>query len=404
MQAGEFDIRRSLTVYKNMRDPAMLKYYSKFKTVEMMSGTELDGTSPPDIFIGSYGYPRVFIGPLLTPITGDTSLFSTPESWVGHSISDIIDFRSSLVRGMHKTNVKNVESGKIENDVKELALADKYVDSSAVFLNRPDVRMTFNDDSQPFGPSAKLKTFEIQSNITSNRQVQNAHSDTDMKSTTAMQELYQKGIPISRIQKALSAGLLGIGQNRRFVPTRWSITAVDDTLGKANLSRVRQYESIERARVYEYYALDNRWIVLMVPGAWSYELVEAWYPKTTWNETGQNIAIYSSYELNNGRKEYAEIGGCYYAARLATSELLDKQQRQASVVILRETHPGYTLPVGVWNVREHVRMALRETPKEFNSLKSALPYISTKLEISMADWVKNSGVLRYLLSQRRLFS
>jgi hypothetical protein len=397
------DIRRSLSVYKNMRDPSLLKYYSSFHTIELMQGDELQGTSPPDIFIGSFGYPNVYIGPLVTPISGDTSLFSTPELWTGHSISDIIEFRANLIRGMYKTNVKNVETGRIEESVKELALSSKYVDSTAVFSQKPEAKMIFNDDSQPFGPSGKIKAFEIQSNISSDKYLQKANSDVDMTSTEAMKELYANNMPVSKIQKALSAGLLGRGSKRKFVPTRWSITAVDDILSKANLSRVKEYESIDKIRIYEYYALDNRWIVIMLPGIWNYELVEAWYPKTTWNEKGRDIAIYSSYEFNDGRKKYAEIGGCYYAARLAVSELLDKEQKQASAIILRETHPGYTLPVGVWNVREHVRMALKQEYHEFNSLKEALPYIQSKLEIKIPDWMKNSSILRYMFSQKKLF-
>ncbi|MDE1846402.1 MAG: hypothetical protein KGH53_03955, partial [Candidatus Micrarchaeota archaeon] len=76
------------------------------------------------------------------------------------------------------------------------------------------------------------------------------------------------------------------------------------------LKVVKQCDPIEDVRVYESVALDNRWIVIMVPGPWSYELVEAWYPKTTWNTTGESTAIFSSSELYNGRSTYAEIGGC----------------------------------------------------------------------------------------------
>ena len=33
---------------------------------------EISGDSPTDIFIGRYGYPKVFIGPLVPPVFGDT--------------------------------------------------------------------------------------------------------------------------------------------------------------------------------------------------------------------------------------------------------------------------------------------------------------------------------------------
>jgi len=75
----------------------------------------------------------------------------------------------------------------------------------------------------------------------------------------------------------------------------------------------------------------------MAPGEWSYELIEAWYPNTTWNMNRNDIAIYSSHEFFEGRKTYAEIGGCYYAARLAVSELFERIQKQAKVVIMRKS-------------------------------------------------------------------
>ncbi len=398
----EFEVKRSAVAYSNMRDPSLLKYYYKNRTVELMDRTELRGSSPPDIFIGHFDYPNVYIGPLIPPEFGDTSMLGTPERWVGKSMEQIIEMRSSLVRGMYKSSVFNVENGKVEDYIKELGLAERCVDANISFASKPVLRLRADDDSQPYGPSAKLKDFSIDTNITPNKKVESAYSDIDMLASDAFVELYQKGVDISKIQKALSAGLLGIGKNRKFVPTRWSITAVDDTLSKDNLKEVKANESIDKTRVYEYCALDNRWIVMMMPGAWSYELVEAWYPKTVWNENGKDVSIFSSYELFDGRKKYAEIGGCYYAARLATSELLKKEGKQARIVILREAHPGYILPVGVWNVREHVREALKAVPAEFDTFKSALEYAGTKLEIPMKSWITNSNILRYTISQRTL--
>jgi hypothetical protein len=140
----------------------------------------------------------------------------------------------------------------------------------------------------------------------------------------------------------------------------------------------------------------------MMPRAWSYELIEAWYPNTVWNPFGKEVAIMSSSEGFEGRTTYAEIGGCYYAARLAVNEYLVKEKRQARVVILREAHPGYIMPVGVWNVRENVRAALKTPPGKFPSLDEAFKYISTRLVIPKDRWIKESTVLKETLFQRGL--
>ena len=399
-QAFQIPVTRTQQVYINMRDPRLLKYYYRFNTLSKINGTDLSGSSPPDIFVGRFGYPYVYIGPLVPPEFGDTSVLANPEEWVGKSISDIVAYRSTLVRGMFKADVRSATgSGRVEDMLQELAIADKYTNVDMQLARRPSLNLSFDENSQPFGPSAPLKELHI-GNTKANRQIEDAYFDTAMPATDAVIELYDKGVSVVKIQKAFSGGALGIGAKRRFVPTRWSITAVDDIISKHKVNEAKEYNTIDTFRVYETIGLDNRWLILMAPGEWSYELIEAWYPNTTWNMNRNDIAIYSSHEFFEGRKTYAEIGGCYYAARLAVSELFERIQKQAKVVIMREVHSGYTLPVGVWNTREHVRQALRQEPKYFDTLSAALGYISTKLEIPMSTWIKNSDVLKSLFYQK----
>jgi hypothetical protein len=177
---------------------------------------------------------------------------------------------------------------------------------------------------------------------------------------------------------------------------------VDDTLSKDMVEYTKTYPIINEFRVYEHVQLDNRWIILLLPREWCYELIEAWYPNTIWNPVGKEVSIFSDHEFYDGRKTYAEIGGCYYAARLATNELLNKERRQAGVVIMREAHPGYIMPVGVWNVREAVRQAVKNKPKNFTTLNEALDYSSKKLEIPIKRWISVSSVLKEVLHQRRI--
>jgi hypothetical protein len=71
-------------------------------------------------------------------------------------------------------------------------------------------------------------------------------------------------------------------------------------------------------------------------------------------------------------------------------------------VILREAHPGYVLPIGVWNVREHVRETLKATPKKYETLKSAMMDVSNFMDIPVKRWMKVSAVLSDLVNQRRI--
>ena len=112
--------------------------------------------------------------------------------------------------------------------------------------------------------------------------------------------------------------------------------------------------------------------------------------------------MFGDWEGYHGRTTYAKIGGCYYAARLAVNELLEKERRQASVIILREIRPGYIMPVGVWNVRENVRNALKQKPLKFETLKEALDHVKARLYIDLDVWINNSQLLKDVLVQKKI--
>ena len=87
---------------------------------------------------------------------------------------------------------------------------------------------------------------------------------------------------------------------------------------------------------------------------------------------------------------------------MAVNELLTAEKRQAGVVIFREAHPGYVMPVGVWNVRENVRAALQTLPYRFDNLEAALCHIDRVMDIPRKRWISNSGILKDWMTQRRL--
>jgi len=384
------------------RCPVLVKFHARDKLLPVLNSKKIAGASPPSVFIGRVGYPKISIGPMIPPQMGDTSLYDTPEMWLDKSIDDIVDFRSILVRGKHRVHIRDVESSnKLVSLTRDLALSKNSVYTEALFEKKPRGHIAFYDEVQPHGPSATLKRFDI-SNPKYDHHVEKAYYDTDLKSTEAILNLYKQGTTISKIQKAFSVGAFGIGKHRRFVPTRWSITAVDSTIGKKMVQTTKTYPWINEFRIYYHNQFDNRWIILMMPSEWEYELIEAWYPDTTWNQYSKDIAIFNSYEFYKGRTTYAEIGGCYYAARLAVNEALHKERRQAAAVIMREAHPGYIMPIGVWNVRESVRRTLKNPYRTCSTLQEALSFIETHLDIPMERWIKNSALLKNKMYQKRL--
>lgn len=383
--------------------PVLTRFYAQARSKPLIDGLELEGSSPPSVFVGRMGYPNVFVGPMIPPEHGDTQMLDTPEMWQGKTIQEIVDFRYRLVRGKQLVNVKQLEANRIVQQTREIALSKGSADVDAQFLKRPQGALVVDDSVQPYGPSAPLKSLTL-GGLKTDHKIERAYSDTDLKARDAVIRLHDKGVLVSRIQRAFSAGLFGVGKNRKFVPTRWSITAVDDTISKNLVAELKNYPLINDYRVYEHTALDNRWIVLMLPEPWSYEQYEAWWPGTAWNMDAQGSApwMISDWEPYEGRTTYALPGGCYYSTRLAIGERLTTERRQAAVITLREIRPGYTMPVGVWHTRESIRAALSGSYMRFATMDEMLRYAGSKLEIPMSRWVANGHLLKRFTDQRKL--
>ena len=382
--------------------PVIARLLSDLRVLRIVKGLNIEGSSPPSVFVGRFGYPNVYAGPLTPPVHGDTSLLDEPESWFGQSIEKIIDFRSQLIRGTFKVHVRRFEeAGRLMDRTLELALSGHYVDTEMELRKRPMKTFYFDGEVQPIGPSAPLRGVEI-GYVRWDHRMEKAYYDDDLKAAEAVRKLYKRGTSVTKIQRAFSVGAFGLKRKRRLVPTRWSITAIDSILSRNLMEEVKNSPWVNEYQVYESDYLGNRFEVLLVPDAWSYEAFEAWYPKTIWNPGSEDIALITDWEDHGGRWRYASMGGCYYAGRLAVAEHLANVGQQARVFILREAYPDYLLPVGVWQVRENVRNAMRQKPLRFNTLQEALERVSKRLTIGLNHWVGASTLLRRTLIQRKI--
>ena len=383
--------------------PLVVKAASLAKYHSMIESNLVDGSTPPGVFVGQVGYPKVSVGPMIPPFHGDTHILDSPEEWLGKSIDEIIDLRYSLIRGKKRAHITDALSSSTIQTFQELAMAEKPVESEALFKKKPDKTLFLSEFSQPFGPSAPLEEFTT-ANIDVDSRIEKAYYDRDLKAAPAIIGLYERGVTVTRIQRCLSVGMFGIQENRKLVPTRWSITAVDDTLSKRIVEEIKDYPTIDEYRVYKFSYLDNLYVVILIPLGWEFEWIEAWFPGTTWNMNGISPTLIGDHEGYRGRTTYAEVGGCYYSTRLAISERLLKERKQAGVLALREIHPGYTLPVGVWNVRESIRKTMKQRPCVFDTFTHALTYALKGFIIPLKNWISNSVLLRKMLYQRRLDS
>ena len=93
---------------------------------------------------------------------------------------------------------------------------------------------------------------------------------------------YKDKIKIDHLQKLLSIGLLGKKANRRMVPTRWSITATDDTISKEHLKKIRYFGQLNQITLYSGNFLGNYIEALLLPGSFTFEAIEAWQEGSTY--------------------------------------------------------------------------------------------------------------------------
>ena len=347
----------------------------------------------PSIFVGRIGYPNIFVGPL-----GDmgSNLGENPSGWFGKDYEEIIEKRSFVLRSKYKQNIFSKSRFVEENQL--LAMARRPTDVELDFKNKPVYRLSFSDMVRPMGPSVSINKMTIAENVKVPVKIEKIVSD-EIKANDSTVMLYKKNVDVYKLSTILSSGALGLDRNRKMVPTRWSITAIDDLIAKNLMKTVRTFPSVNEYRVYESEFLNNRFVILLMPGSWEFENFEAWKPGSFWSFNLKRTEIVEEHEPFRGRTKYADKqAGGYYAARLGVVEGLQAMKRQARVVSFREVYEGYVVPVGVWQVRENVRNAMKSGCQKFATQKEALDYIKPRLKIPLEEYTRNS----VLLKQKRL--
>src|SRR5438094_248385 len=240
--------------------------------------TNLFGASPPSAFVGSWGYPKVLVGPLVPPVRDeDTSILDASESWLDYDLAEILRFR------------------------------------------------------------------------------------------------------------------------RRLVPTEWSITAVDDILAKGLIDEVRGNPWTSEFEVTGASGLANNVVVLLFPGAFMFEGLEAWNLEASPTPA-------HDHEFAGGRTAYPEqIAGAYHATRLPVLEHLAGRRRQAGAIVFMEVYEDW-VPLGVWRYRELARAALAKKPSRFPDLDGAEADLRHRLRLPLENWWRASVLRGYLRGQRRITS
>ncbi|MCH2403177.1 MAG: hypothetical protein MK216_04055 [Candidatus Nitrosopelagicus sp.] len=351
----------------------------------LFTSDSLDGSSPPSVFVGSYGYPKVSVGPMVPPMHGDTTLLDSPELWVGKSLEEIVNFRLSLIRGIKNISINEPNGRYIEN-LHEVAMSSRPIDSELQFYKNPKPVASIDGESAPFGPVGEVASAKF-SSTSSDKSIQRAYYDHDLKAQDAVVSLYNRGIEISKIQKCFSVGMFG--KKRKLVPTKWSITATDSIIAESLVSEILEFDLIDSCRVFSHDHLGNLFSVVLFPHRWLFENQEAWH-------TGNGIGFGSDIEDAKGIDHPPVTAGAFFAAKLGVAEYLLEKKYQASALVLREIRPEYAVPVGVWQIREAIRSAMKNEPYIAENFDDGVTFAAKRMSVSKSEWLSKGGMLSML--------
>ncbi|MBS3064484.1 MAG: hypothetical protein J4472_01605, partial [DPANN group archaeon] len=348
---------------------------ANFKVRDLSKISIINSLSPPSVFIGSkLKYPEINVG-ILSPLEKDENswIYDDAKYWAENNfeINQILHLRNSLLNSRLRTKVTDARMNKKFLDIiKDVAISSGPVEVEIELKNRIQSGNEKDKVLTPLGMNANFEKAKIIGNVQINRHLDKIIND-DIKVSESMKILYENNFDEYSLSKILSVGVLGLKKDRRLVPTRWSITASDDILGKQLLKKVRDYKWLEDYELFYEEFMGNQYLILMFPNVWSFELFELYFPGSSWNPSNE-IKASTDFEGFEGRTKYAfNTAGGYYATRLPILKYLDYIKRQASVVVIRIETPSYWASLGVWVVRESVKKALNKKIK-FSSKKELL--------------------------------
>ncbi|MEM2121503.1 MAG: hypothetical protein QXU20_02525 [Candidatus Woesearchaeota archaeon] len=384
---------------------SVINVKQKFESIK-----EEFSTISNSVLIGTKNYPNINLGVLgsLEYDHENNIIFDSPREWSSKNlgINDIIKFRISLMNSIKRsTNIKS-RNNYLEK-IQEIALSSKPIYTEIHLTKKPSFSVNFDAFTPPYGPRGFMKKLFLNENPKINPIVEKFYNDYDAKANIAITELYRRGIEENFISRALSVAAFGVKIERKIVPTRWAITAVDDNIGKELINEIKNYKNSENCAFFGGY-LGNYYLILFFERFWSYELFETYMPNADWNISNKQVFM-QDYENYYGRKNYAEnTSGGYYAARLAILEKLSKMKKQASVLCIRVITPEYYAPLGVWVVRESVRKALSNNPIVFSNKELMLRYaeilLKRKFNLDLKLILKESKLFKEIKEQKNLKS
>lgn len=344
--------------------------------------------SKPFNIVHPLNYPELVVGVGVFEKKED-AVKNDPKKWIFENTSEIENLRKKQFFAF-KTYSKKITSQKqkeielIQNIVKAKNETDLEIDFKKEKINLKEKVSGISNQA------IALEKIKIVDNIKITKDVDKITSDKQLKAKDAILEFFNKTNDVYKLEQLFSMGLLGLEKDRILVPTKWSITAIDDTIGKEIYEEIKNYKKIDCIKMFEHEFYDNKFYVIFFPEQWGFEMIEV----------VDNEIVSHDFENRYPKKEYAyKVCGAYYATRAICLEYLKKNEVCAKIIVIRDINKNYSSK-GVWVVREGIRQALKNE-KVFENKEKLLEFIEKKL---MFEWfLKKSELFREIYFQKKIF-
>lgn len=345
--------------------------------------------SKPFNIVFERNYPNLVIGPGVYEKKED-AFENSPKEWINKDLKKIEEIRGKQIFAYK--NYSKIDAKNPKKEIEEIQHLIKSKKETEIEINTNDKKINISEKISGINNRGiNLENIKIVENIKVSRIIDKITTDTQIKAKDAIKELFSKTEDVYKIEQLLSMGLLGIKKDRIFVPTRWSITSIDDTLGKEIFSEIKNNPRIDSYKFFKYEFYDNIFYVFLIPSSWGFEMIEF--------KEKQIIAC--DFEINEPKKEYAyQVTGAYYAARLMVLEYLKSKEKCCKAIVLRDIKPKYTSK-GVWVIREALREALKTNETNFFNVDEITKYIIENIGIK--EIMKKSEIIKQIKFQKSIF-
>lgn len=387
----------SATSKKEFLSQNKKRFYEEIKAYQqtLKPTKEIIGFGSAPI-VGEKNYPFLATHNI-SNVDKKTSFFETGKL-VKKTYDEILPLKAKSILGSTQKNYIKKPKTRIVEELRDIYKSKSAIEMQSVF----EKELTFNKILTSkvagiMGSQNELTKLEAQENTSTSNKIEK-FTQNDIKAKEAIISLYEKGVNEHQIINLLALGSFGIELNRKLVPTKWAISAFDQTIDNYLHKKILTYKLINEYEIYHDYDKGNDFIIILMPNTYAAEIVETWdlgtseientsqfVPKLDsafgvvnqdtsikidkWN-TGKRIIIEQDYVGINNKLSTKEphCAGGYWATKSPISRLLDKRQRQASYISIRFID-NYDIPLGVVFVRECARKALKKPIFTANSQK-----------------------------------